>query len=107
FTPTVEVPLCGHATLASAYVISERLAPGRARMRFMTKSGALEVTREGALLVMDFPSRAAQSVAPPAGVVAAMGRTPHDVLESGAWLMCVYDGADDVAALAPDMPALK
>jgi PhzF family phenazine biosynthesis protein len=106
FTPTVEVPLCGHATLASACVISEKLQPGRTRMRFMTKSGALEVTREGGRLVMDFPARASESIAPPPGLVAAMGRTPRDVLKSGHMLMCVYDDAGDVASLAPDMAGL-
>jgi PhzF family phenazine biosynthesis protein len=106
FTPTVEVPLCGHATLASAYVISERLAPGRTHMRFMTKSGALEVTREADRLVMDFPARASESIAPPPGLVAGLGRTPRDVLQSGQMLLCVYDDASDVAALAPDMATL-
>jgi PhzF family phenazine biosynthesis protein len=106
FTPTVEVPLCGHATLASAYVISEKLEPGRARMRFMTKSGALEVVRDGALLVMDFPAQQAESVSAPPGLIEAIGRKPRDVLKAGHWLMCVYDEAGDVAALAPDMAAL-
>jgi PhzF family phenazine biosynthesis protein len=107
FTPEVEVPLCGHATLASAYVISEKLRPGCARMRFMTKSGALTVAREGALLAMDFPSRPAEVVAAPPGLVEALGRTPREVLQAGQWVMCVYESADDVAMLAPDMAALK
>ena len=100
------MPLCGHATLASACVISEKLQPGRARMRFMTKSGALEVTREGALLVMDFPARAVGIDRASARPGAAMGRTPRDVLKSGHMLMCVYDDAGDVASLAPDMAGL-
>lgn len=106
FTPTVEVPLCGHATLASAYVISEKLQPGRAQMRFLTKSGALEVSRDGALLAMDFPAKQSQSVSAPPGVVEAMGRKPRDVLRADTFLMLVYDAPDDVAALAPDMSAL-
>src|ERR1700687_1441412 len=47
FTPTVEVPLCGHATLASAWVVSERLDPGRQNVVFHTASGALMVQRHG------------------------------------------------------------
>src|SRR5258706_5102743 len=57
FTPKFEVPLCGHATLATGWLISERLAPGRTAMRFASKSGPLIVTRDGDVLTLDFPAR--------------------------------------------------
>ena len=57
FTPTIEVPLCGHATLASAAVVMERLEPGRSRVVFHSASGPLTVNRMASDYVMDFPVR--------------------------------------------------
>ena len=57
FTPAIEVPLCGHATLASAFVILTLLEPGRADVRFSTKSGVLSVSRAGERFALDFPAR--------------------------------------------------
>jgi PhzF family phenazine biosynthesis protein len=57
FTPKVEVDLCGHATLASAFVIVNELTPSAKSVRFSTKSGMLVVTRDGDLLSLDFPAR--------------------------------------------------
>src|SRR5262252_5211696 len=65
FTPEVEVDLCGHATLASALVVLERLDPRRSRVRFHTKSGPLDVTREGGRLALDLPSRPPRPCAAP------------------------------------------
>src|SRR5262245_52945582 len=59
FTPTVEVDLCGHATLASASVVFDILRPESRAVAFVTKSGVLTVTRDGDRLSMDFPSRPA------------------------------------------------
>lgn len=61
FTPAVEVDLCGHATLASAFVILERLEPERREVRFCSRSGELRVTREAGLYSLDFPSRPAKA----------------------------------------------
>ena len=55
FTPLVEMDLCGHATLASAYVIFNHIEPARNEVAFSTRSGVLTVTRKGELLHMDFP----------------------------------------------------
>lgn len=63
FTPTVEVPLCGHATLASAAVVLQHVRPQDDQVVFHTLSGALTVRREGAAYVMDFPARPVQAVA--------------------------------------------
>src|ERR1700691_5211819 len=59
FTPTVEVPLCGHATLASAAVVIERLEPGRDAVLFHSASGPLKVRRIPGAYLMDFPARGA------------------------------------------------
>src|SRR5262245_58340244 len=63
FTPATEVPLCGHATLASAAVVMERLEPGRNRVVFHSASGPLQVSRTGADYVMDFPARPSEPIA--------------------------------------------
>src|ERR1700743_2263662 len=73
FTPATEVPLCGHATLASAAVVMERLEPGRSSVVFHSASGPLPVTRVASGYVMDFPARPSQRITPPAGVAEALG----------------------------------
>jgi len=106
FTPTVEVDLCGHATLASAYLVFNTLEPGRTRVGFRTlKSGTLVVTRERDLLAMDFPAMPPASVATPPSLAAALGKSPSQVLAARDYL-AVYDHASDVAALKPDFAAL-
>ena len=107
FTPTVEVDLCGHATLASGYVVFHHIEPARASVDFRTlKAGTLRVSKCGSdLLEMDFPSRPAQEIAPLPGLVAALGGTPRAVLRARDCLV-VYDSAAEVAALQPDFAAL-
>ena len=65
FTPTTEVPLCGHATLASAAVVMERLEPTRTQVVFHSASGPLTVKKNGAGYVMDFPTRPSASIPTP------------------------------------------
>jgi PhzF family phenazine biosynthesis protein len=105
FTPTFEIDLCGHATLATAWLISEMLEPGRTRMRFHTRSGALDVARDGVLLTLDFPSRPPQPCSAPPGLAAALGRPPRETGAARDYL-CVYGDEADVRALAPDMTVL-
>jgi predicted PhzF superfamily epimerase YddE/YHI9 len=106
FTPTVEVDLCGHATLAAAFVIFRSLEPAAAAVRFRTsKAGSLVVRRDGERLVLDFPARPAAPTAAPPGLVAALGAAPSELLCARDHL-AVFDRATDVAALAPDFGAL-
>ncbi len=106
FTPTTEVDLCGHATLASAHVIFNFLAPGRQRVVFRTENaGELSVVREGDLLALDFPARPPEPCVAPAGLGAALGREPAEVLASRDYL-AVYDDPEEVAALVPDFAAI-
>ncbi|WP_370156835.1 PhzF family phenazine biosynthesis protein [Ferrovibrio sp.] len=107
FTPEVEVDLCGHATLASAWVIFNRLDGGRSRIDFATRSGTLTVTQDGesGRIAMDFPGRAPQPAAPCAGLVEAMGAAPQSVLAARDYLL-VYASAAELRALKPDMHGL-
>src|SRR4249919_4178790 len=79
FTPTTEVPLCGHATLASAAVVMERLEPGRVKTIFHSASGPLTVTKTETAYLMDFPARPCEAVAAPPDLAAALGVVPIEV----------------------------
>jgi PhzF family phenazine biosynthesis protein len=105
FTPKVEVDLCGHATLASAFVISRFLDPGREEMRFETRSGCLIVTREEDAFRLDFPTQTPKPVDNPS-VGKALGRKPSELLAS-TYYLAVHDDEEEVAALKPDMAALS
>jgi predicted PhzF superfamily epimerase YddE/YHI9 len=108
FTPTVEVDLCGHATLASAHVLWETgVLPAAAPARFLTRSGLLTATRRGDWIAMDFPAEPATAVAPPPallpslGVDAAwVGRNRFDYLVEVATEALVRGLAPDLGRLA-------
>lgn len=109
FTPTVEMDLCGHATLASAFAIATILEWGSNRITFTTRmAGVLTVTREGDLYTLDFPSRPPVPLAEaPAGLVEALGGPqPVAVLKSRD-LLVVYEDEATVRALSPDMSVLS
>jgi PhzF family phenazine biosynthesis protein len=106
FTPVLEVPLCGHATLASAAVVTERLEPGRSSVVFHSASGPLTVERTGAGYVMDFPTRPSKVVPTPTGLAEALGVMPVDVFGNQFNYMAVLEDADTLRGLAPDMAAL-
>jgi predicted PhzF superfamily epimerase YddE/YHI9 len=102
FTPAVEVDLCGHATLATAYVISViRRESSAARLRFQSKSGELAVQHENERYVLDFPSRPPHECTIAAGLVAALGAQPVLILRARDYL-CVFESEDQVRALTPD-----
>lgn len=107
FTPTTEVPLCGHATLASAAVIMERLEPGRRSVVFQSASGPLSVTRSDTGYVMNFPTRSSTPVAVPDALASAAGAVPIEVLSDSANnYVAVFGDASTVRALAPDLAAV-
>lgn len=108
FTPTVEVDLCGHATLASGYVVMHILAPERRAVRFETlKAGPLEVARDGDLLAMDFPCWPPEEQPADARVLAALGARPAQSFVARGRTLAVYERAEDVAALRPDFAAMR
>ncbi len=106
FTPATEVPLCGHATLASAAVVMERLEPGRNRVVFHSASGPLTVNRADAGYVMDFPVRPSEPVSTPTGLAEALGIVPVEVLANAFNYMALLESAQVLRELAPDMAAL-
>jgi PhzF family phenazine biosynthesis protein len=107
FTPTVEVSLCGHATLASAAALWRlKLAPA-APIRFLTKSGALFADADGGRIVLDFPAVPCTETAVRADLAAALG---VPVLRCGANsmdLLAEVADAETVKKLRPDLAALK
>lgn len=102
FTPEIEVDLCGHATLAAAFVIFEKMELEERRVLFDTKSGPLAVEREGDLLCMDLPSRpgVAHPILPE--LTRGLKRAPKQVLKARD-LMAVFDSEDEVRNLEPDL----
>jgi PhzF family phenazine biosynthesis protein len=106
FTPTVEVPLCGHATLASGAVVLERVAPERESVTFHSASGPLMVSRSGANYVMDFPARPMSSTQTPAALAAAVGRSPVETLVDKFNYLVLLPTAEEIRRLTPDLAAI-
>jgi len=104
FTPKIEDGLCGHATLASAYVLALR-KHGAWPVRFHTRSGVLTVAQNGDIFEMDFPAMPAQPCAVPVGLLPALGLKSAQVTKSRDYLV-VVDRAEQVRALSPHMAAL-
>lgn len=118
FTPTVEVDLCGHATLAAAHVLFERLAPGCSELNFSTRvAGTLSVEKvptgsssgPTSRLVLDVPARIPDESINDDRLVrisAALGGTPDEVCAARDW-MAVYPSEQHVAALTPNFEAIR
>lgn len=106
FTPECEIDLCGHATLASAFVLMEVLRAGGERIVFRTQSGLLTVIKDGDRLLMDFPSRKPVPVKLPVGLEQALGAAVLEVWQSRD-LVAVMESAEAVRKLDPDFERLK
>lgn len=104
FTPSVEVDLCGHATLATAFAIFA-FQPDSNRLHFDTRSGELVMTRTAEGLAMDFPCRMPTRIAPPEGLLAALGLDAGEVWEADDYIVLV-EAEDRVETLRPDFQAL-
>ncbi|WP_374308703.1 PhzF family phenazine biosynthesis protein [Dongia sp.] len=112
FTPTVEVKLCGHATLASAFVFNRLIDPTIKAMRFDTLSGPLHVRADGARFELDFPVLAFEANADtsiPARIGKAIGQLPVDVVVSPVYdaFLARLESVAAVRAAVPDYPALE
>lgn len=111
FTPTTEVDLCGHATLASAFVIWNRLGVNLEVLKFETRSGPLSVYRKGDLLVLDLPRIAPVRGDIPADLPQHLGKPPAELWttppsENGGNYLAVYGTEEEVRSLQPDLAAL-
>ena len=105
-TPTVEVDLCGHATLAPAFVIFTELGFTGESIRFHTQAGPLGASRAGEIITLDFPTWAAEPCANVPTVMAdALGWIPREVLKTRDYL-AVFSSEDEILALKPDFAQL-
>jgi PhzF family phenazine biosynthesis protein len=108
FTPTVEVDLCGHATLASAHVLwQDGHLPSGAQARFDTLSGRLTADRRGEWIEMDFPVQMAQPATPPDGLLDALGVVGKYVGKSRTDYLVEVEDETQVRALQPDFRRLR
>lgn len=105
FTPALEAPLCGHATLAAAHMLFEELSVDVPLLTFDTLSGPLTVKRSDDGLEMDFPSDPPRRTDIPAGLAEALGAEPVEVW-AGAYLIAVMADEATVRCLEPDLSAL-
>ena len=107
FTPTIEIDLCGHATLASAHILWQNgIVPEAEPIRFRTRSGLLTISRSRDWIEMDFPARSYRSVAENEGVIDAVGAVPDEVYQSGENLMFVYEAEKTIQNISPNFSAL-
>lgn len=106
FTPMVEVPLCGHATLASAAVVLEKLEPQREAVTFHTASGALHVRRAAGGYAMDFPARPTAAASASDALIRALGVVPREVRADAVNYLVALDSERAVRSLTPDIAAI-
>jgi PhzF family phenazine biosynthesis protein len=106
FTPTVEVDLCGHATLASAFVLAECMGLSEHKVVFASRSGVLEVLRDGDRYTLDFPSRPGSPIPVSPELTTALGPEPLEVLAARD-VLAVLENEEQVRSLRPDMKALQ
>lgn len=107
FTPVSEVDLCGHATLAAAFVITERLSPGTARVQVHTNQvGDVFIDRDGDRLTLDFPAWAPVALEPSPDLARALGGPPPVAYLAARDTLVVYDDPATVRALRPDFGQL-
>ena len=107
FTPTTEVNLCGHATLASAYAMwSEEVVPSDQSIRFHTKSGLLTAQRKGGFIELDFPATPPEKGELPAGLLDALGIEPIFFGKTKFDFFLVVESEETVRSIQPDMQRL-
>ena len=108
FTPTVEVDLCGHATLASAYVLFNELGFSGDQINFIShRSGPLSVTKNGSILALNFPVDSLTELPLKPEVAIGLSQTPRAVFKGKTDYLFVYDSEAEILALQPDFVALK
>jgi PhzF family phenazine biosynthesis protein len=107
FTPTTEMPLCGHGTLASAAVVMERLQVGRKQVIFESASGPLTVNHTDGSYRMNLPGRFCETVTTPVPDLArALGVMPLEVAADAFNYIALLRSAEEVRELEPDMAAI-
>jgi PhzF family phenazine biosynthesis protein len=103
FTPEVEVDLCGHATLAAAYVLFHCEKYTGEIIEFHSRSGLLTVRKDGDLLTLNFPADSPQKVDLPEAWISALGLPPVESYYGKSDYMLVYSAQEDIERIQPDM----
>lgn len=106
-TPTVEVPLCGHATLASAYVVFNFFEKGSNKIKFYSKSGDLFVEKDGEMLSLNFPSNKPHETNIPDGIKECFGVEPNEILANGFFLFMVFESEEFIRTYVPKIDLIK
>lgn len=108
FTPTVEVDLCGHATLASAYVLFNELSFGGEQINFIShRSGPLSVTKNGSILALNFPVDTLSELSLSPEFAIGLSQAPVKVFKGKTDYLFVYNSEAEILALQPDFEPLK
>ena len=107
FTPALEVDLCGHATLATAYVIFRFMRPDADSIEFDSRSGVLGVSRSGELLTLDFPVDTVSRTQPREDLAQALGAWPLEFHRGRTDYFLVYGSQQDIEAMTPDFALLS
>lgn len=106
FTPGGEIDLCGHATLAAAFVLFNYYEQNADKIAFQTLSGTLTVLKRGDLYEMDFPAYELQPTPVTEQIIEALGATPAEAY-MGRDLLCVFDNEAEICALQPDQAKVQ
>lgn len=107
FTPTTEVDLCGHATLAAAHVLYEHLGYSDRVLELESRSGLLTVTRQDDWLQLDFPADELEEAEAPAGLLLAVGGQPASIWKGKTDYLMVFESQAEIEALDPDQRTLR
>ena len=107
FTPTVEVDLCGHATLAAAHVIFNHLKFSGNTVSFSSKSGPLHVRQDGEVLYLDFPADSITAAEALETLISGLGVTPSELYRGRDDFLAIFDNEDIIASLSPDMTLIS
>ena len=105
FTPTREVDMIGHATLAAGHLILDRIKPDMQQVKFVNPTGNMIVFRDGNSLIIDMPALVPHSIPCTAALESALGKKPREVLASKHYL-CVFEDEEAVVGLEPDFVAM-
>jgi len=103
FTPTDEVDLCGHATLAAAHVLFYHLQVPAEVLSFSSNSGPLYVRQEGKILYLDFPVDSINEIDPPEILINALGTSPQEIYQGREDYLAIFEHEQDILSIDPDM----
>ncbi len=107
FTPTIEVDLCGHATLAAAYIIFEELKYSDSEILLDSKSGILKVEKSNNLYYLDFPTAQFEKCEASLELIEAIGAKPTNTYKAKDDYMMVYDNQEVIEKVSPSFSLLK